>query len=157
MTTKQERLDAIANAMESKKRNDKEETTYYCISDTCEESLKDVLMHLIYDDNIGGCSDLSYEICAMACDIISEKTLTGDDRDSLISDMLDLYADADGTASVYTGVQLGYLNNMNESEISDIMKDESHNSIAQACASWYVQQVTSACESLKDYVLTEIN
>ncbi len=150
---KQQRHEAIANAMELKKFSEDKEK--YIIKDNCNEKVKNLLMKLIYDENIGGTSDLSYEICAMACDIIANKTLTGNDRDSLVGDDLDLYADADGTASVYTSTQLSYINNNNESEISAIIKDESHNSIAQACASWYVQMVHQACETLKDYVLND--
>ena len=151
--TQQEKLNAIANAMELKTRND---GTEYCyIKDNCNEDVKKVLMQLIYDENIGGTHDLSYEICAKACDIIGEKTLTGNDRDSLTSDDLDLFADADSITSVYTATQLSWLNNNNESEISAILKDESQTSIAQACASWYAQQVQNVCETLKDFILNE--
>ena len=99
--------------------------------------------------------ELSYKIMANACDIISKKTLNEDETDinSLYYTDLDFYADADGNANVYTAVQLSYLNIQNESEISEIMKDESIESIAQACTVWYIYKVAEACEALKDYIL----
>ncbi len=97
--------------------------------------------------------ELSYEIMADACDIIADKIIEGAGRDSLVGDDLDFFADADSHANVYTGVQLSYLNNKNEDEISALMQDESITSIAQACSIWYSQKVVEACEALKDYIL----
>lgn len=103
--------------------------------------------------------ELSYEIMADACDIIATKTLDekntidGSERDSLIGDDLDFWADADSRASVYTSTQLSYLNIHDEAEISDLMKDEAITSIAQACSVWYSRKVAEACEALKEYIL----
>jgi hypothetical protein len=97
--------------------------------------------------------DLSYEVMADACNIIADKTLEGNNRDSLVGDDLDFFADADSTASVYTSIQLSYLGTHNESEISELMKDEAITSIAQACSIWYSQKVAEACEMLKEYIL----
>lgn len=151
--TQKDRLNHVANAMELKQFDSNREA--YIIKDECNEDLKNVLMTLIYDENIGGNQDISYEICASACDIISDKTSEGNDRDSLTGDDLDLYADADSRANVYTAVQLSYLNINNEDEISQLMQDEAITSVAQACTAWHTSKVVEACERLKDYVLND--
>lgn len=97
--------------------------------------------------------ELSYEIMADACAILAEKTLAGNDRDSLTGDDLDFLTDADSNANVYTSTQLSYLSNNNEGEISDLMKDEAITSIAQACSVWYSRKVAEGCEALKSYIL----
>lgn len=103
----------------------------------------------------------SYEVMAEACSILAEKTLestgipNGSDRDCLTSDDCDFFADADSRANVYTSVQLSYLTVSNESEISNLMKDEATTSIAQACSIWYSQKVAEACEALRTYILSQ--
>lgn len=150
METKRQKLALIGKAYTTIQKND--ETIH--ILDT--EVITDMATQnaiLDIQSNLDTAFEISYEIMADACDILAEKTLTGNDRDSLTGDDLDFFADADSTANVYTGVQLSYLSNNNESEISDIMKDESIESIAQACSIWYSQKVAEACEALKAYIL----
>lgn len=97
--------------------------------------------------------ELSYEIMVDTCSIIAEKNLSNEGRNGLNSDDNDFLADADTITNVYTGVQLSYLSINNEDEISNIMKDEGHTSIAHACSSWYTQKVVQACEELSAYIL----
>lgn len=101
--------------------------------------------------------DISYDIMADACSIISGKSLDNnpEDRYSLFYEYLDFLADADSHANVYTAVQLSYLSVDNEDEISQIIKDEAITSIAQACAIWYSQKVAEACEALKEYITSK--
>ena len=149
--TKQEKLDAIGSAYESKKVSD-ERKEIQIISEKCPQEVKEVIQLLQRGLEVS--FEQSYDIMADACYILSEKTLTGRDRgDSLTGDDLDFMADADSNANVYTAVQLSYLNINNEAEISDLMKDESITSIAQACNAWYIQKVAEACEALKEYIL----
>jgi hypothetical protein len=89
--------------------------------------------------------ELSYEVMGEACSIIRDL-----DIEKLAN--ADFFAEADSRASVYTGVQLSYLNVKNEGEISDLIKDESITSIAQACSIWFSQKVQEACEALRDYI-----
>ena len=101
--------------------------------------------------------EISYEIMADACDIIAEYKMEGVAGDNWLkndSDMAcDFFADADSCANVYTAVQLSYLDNNNEGEISALMADEAITSIAQACSIWYSQKVAEACEALKSYIM----
>jgi hypothetical protein len=148
MNTK-ERYDAICDAMTTKERGN---DTIYVYREDLNEDVRDELMRIQRES--GNSFEISYDIMASACAIINDKTLDGSGRDSLIDeDMLDLYADADGTASVYTSTRLEYLSPNNESEISDLMADESITSIAEACAIWYERQVESYARQLRDYIL----
>jgi len=147
--TQIEKLEAIKDAYITKTRPNGDEI--YILADTVPEEVRTALWDI--QQNLGVDFDPSYEIMASACGIIAEKTLTGADRDSLTSDDLDLYADADSAENVYTTVQLSYLNLNNEAEISELMKDESITSIAQASAVWHTQRVVDACEAIKEYIL----
>lgn len=141
----QNRLEHIKNAMEQKPRAQLTSDTFYCITDNCNPELKTVLMDLIYDENIGGNNNLSYEICAKACDIIGEIDISED---------FDVYEHIQEVASIWTQTRLEYLNAMNQAEVSDIVKEHSCD-IQQACAVWYENMVAQACETLKDYVLSK--
>jgi hypothetical protein len=147
--TKKQRYDLVCNAYTTMKKGD----DTIAILDTDKLSAGDQAMFQKWQADLDVTFDRSYEIMADACNIISEKTLDGNYRDSLIGDDLDFFADADGRANVYTGVQLSYLNVYNQQEISEIFKDESQDNIAQACSSWYTQKVVDACETLKDFIL----
>ena len=153
METKQKVLfELVGKAYTTMKKGDKDISILDTdvITDTAtQNAILDIQRNLNVD------FEISYEIMADACHIIAEKTLTGTDRDSLTGDDLDFFADADSQANVYTAVQLSYLNNENESEISDLMKDEAITSIAQACSVWYSQKVAEACEALKAYILAQ--
>lgn len=140
-----ERFDSIANAMEVKKRADG--TEYHCISDTCEDGLKDVLMKLIYDDNIGGSSDLSYEICYQATAVLTDDVT----EEQISSEDFYIHEHIQDIASVYTAIRLSYLNNNNQDEITDTLKEYSTD-IAGACAVWYENMIAQACNDIIDYV-----
>lgn len=148
--TKQQKFELVSTAYESIKKGEED---IYILSEKLQGEERDVIMNIQIDLDAG--FELSYEIMAEACGIISDKTLTGEGRDSLTGDDLDFYADADSRANVYTAVQLSYLTANNEGEISDLMQDESITSIAQACSAWYTAKVVEACEALKDYILAD--
>lgn len=148
--TKEKKLELVSHAYTTMQKNG--DTIHILDTDVItdmatQNAILDIQRNLEVD------FELAYEIMADACDIISEKTLTGIDRDSLIGDDLDFFADADSGANVYTSVQLSYLNINNEAEISELMKDEAITSIGQACSIWYSQKVAEACEALKAYIL----
>lgn len=150
MTNKEKKLDLVSRAYTTMEKNG---DTIHILDITLnrdmatKDAIQDIQRGLEVD------FELSYEIMADACDIIAEKTLTGNDRDSLIGDDLDFWADADSRANVYTSTQLSYINIHNEAEISELMKDEAITSIAQACSVWYSRKVAEACEALKEYIL----
>lgn len=137
------KLSLISKAYVTYKKGDKE--IWILNTDLLDAGTQGAILNIQYSLDVD--FELSYEIMADACQIISEKTL-----DELISDDCDFFADADSRANVYTAVQLSYLNIKNEAEISDLMKDEAITSIAQACSIWYSQKVVEACEALRDYI-----
>ena len=86
--------------------------------------------------------DLSYEIMANACACISDIELEKLPH-------ADFYETE--TASVYTGVQLSWLNINNQADIAEIVK-EYDSDIGTACAVWYNQKVAEACTMLVNYI-----
>lgn len=145
MTNKEQakiKLDAIVDAVTYKNRGNEQIMIY---KDDTSEELSVLLSNIGYsiDANI----DMSYMIMDTAIGV-----LQGLEIDYIFSDNLDTYADVDSQANVYTGVQLSYLNINNESEISEIMKDESIESIAIACQAWYNSKVVDALNQLINYI-----
>lgn len=138
------RQKAIANAMQPMKWDNGKEG--YIISDNCAEPVKDILMEEIYSRNIGGTDDLSYEICAKACEVISELDLAID-TDDLRQNLYD-----NELSNIYNYVRLSYLNTNNEDEIMSVLKEYQCEYISQACAIWYDQQVRYTAETLLDYI-----
>lgn len=135
----------ISTAMEVKKRADG--TEYHCISDTCDETLKDVLMTLIYDNNIGGSQDLSYEICYQATALLTDD-LT---EEQILSEDFYIHEHTQEISSIYTATRLAYLNNNNQEEITDTLK-EYQTDISGACAIWYENMVAHACNKIIEYI-----
>lgn len=144
--TKKQKLEEIKNnSMEFKKWDNGKEG--YIIIDKCNEEIKNILMKLIYDENIGGCSDLSYEIVACACGLFDD-----------IETIKDLQEEGDSCeaelSSVYTAERLSYLNLNNQGEITDIMEEWGNGTdIQTACAIWYDNMVRSAYEDIKAFIL----
>ena len=58
------------------------------------------------------------------------------------------------TASVYTSTRLSYLNQSNQYDITEVLKECSCD-IATACAIWYDRKVAEACEELVAYILQD--
>ena len=108
-----------------------------------------IIFRNVWDDNIGGQDDLSYEICAKACNEVAEC-----DMDMLEGESDDIFYEME-CASVYTSDRLAYLNMNNQSEISDKMKELGLDDIATACAVWYDDMVRSVALELRDYVLSD--
>lgn len=127
--TKQERYEAVSNAMTTKERD-------------IDETIKDAMLNIQHDIEAGD-FDLSYEIMASACGVIADIDL---------SDLNEAELNETETASVYTATRLSYANNSNQSDISDIAK-EYNVDFATACAVWYDNQVRNACEQLRDYII----
>lgn len=146
--TKLEKRNAITNAMEFKKWNNGKEG--YIIKESLKEEnekLHDLLLNIIYDDNIGGTHDLSYEITAKACEVIGELEMdeieNGGDNDRFYKMEI---------ASIWNNDRLGYLNVNNESEVYERLVELGLHEISTACAVWYDDQVRSVVLSLLDYI-----
>lgn len=142
---KEEKLKAIGSAFKTHTRTSGDE--YQAYSDDISTELKVKLSEIQEVLDVG--LDASYGIMSEACDIVGDKDLEYLEDE----DRRDLYADCDGAASVYTAVQLSYLNMSNEDEISELMADEAITSIAQACAAWHAGKVREAAEALLAYIL----
>lgn len=144
---KQEKYNAIINAMEYTGDEPKNgmRANIYIIKDETPEETRKVLIDIIYDKNIGGSHDLSYEIVFRACDVISELSL----EDLENTDCLwDIERD---WASFYTAERLGYLNMNNQDEIIEKLK-EYDSDIATACAVWYDAMVRDVAIELQEYI-----
>lgn len=148
--TKQEKLTAVSTAYEwqawdkekQERRNGQE--GQYIQSKGMTTEINQIQCDI--NDNGAG-FDLSYEIMAKACDVVSQQ-----DIEELAGD--DGFYEAE-EASVYTAERLSYLNIHNQQDISDKMKEYDCEDIQTACAYWYDEQVRSACEQLRDYILAE--
>lgn len=141
--TKQQKKDLLSVAYTTMEKNG--ETIHILDTDKVDTATQGMLLDMQRDLDVG--FDMSYEIVAEACSIVGDK-----DLEYLEGENFDSFADADSVANVYTGVQLSYLKVYNESEISDLMKDEAITSIAQACSIWHSQKVAEAVEMLVTYI-----
>jgi hypothetical protein len=150
--TKKQKIEEIADAMrytgdkeEAGKNNERPEI--YILNEK-KTKTREILFKLIWDDNIGGTNDLSYEICAKACDIIRDVDLEDLENEDLFYE--------NESASVYTSSRIAYLNAKNQDDIIAILK--MHNcDIQQACAVWYDDMVRSVAMTLKNYLLDDEN
>lgn len=146
----QKRLKQVEEAMErrERERNGEKEPFYVITEQTSKESpeLCELLRDIIWDERIGGEEDLSYEIVATAC---SELV-----NDFQFDEETDFYENE--CASVYTAERLSYLNNWNQEEISQKLREFGGDTdIATACAIWYDDMVRGVMERLKAYIMEE--
>jgi len=146
------KYEAVCNAMRysgdigQTKQNERAEI--YLFTENIDEEVKKILTRNIWEDNIGGTSDLGYEICNSACNLISDTAIED------LEESEDTFYESE-SASVYTADRLSYLNNNNQNEISEKMKEYSTEDIATACAIWYDDMVRSVALELKDYILND--
>lgn len=142
--TKKEKIACLSEAMTTSKR-DSDEESFYHFTDKAPRKLKDLFLQQ-YD-----VQNLDYETFSHACDIVSEIYA---DKPNATDDEVteDIYERSHDSASVYTSTRLSYLNNQNESDISELVKETSYNSIASACAIWYDKQVEQQAIIIKDWV-----
>lgn len=147
--TKLEKIAVLSDAMTQSKREDG--TEFYHFTDKAPEELKSLYLEHY---NV---AELDYETFSQACDIVSEiyKEFKGTEKvgGDIEGDIIDeIYERSSDSASVYTSVRLGYLNNQNESDISDYMKEYGVHSIAETCAIWYDKQVEQQALIIKDWI-----
>lgn len=133
------RLNLIIDSIDSSKRDN--DQVFYFIKPDTQKDIKDFLLEIVYNQNVGGSSDLSYEIIASAVDLLDEDTIETEED----------YIDND-SASVYTYDRLQYLNINNQDEITEVLK-EFETDIQNACAYWYDGEVKNVYYQLKDYIL----
>lgn len=144
MTTTQ-KIKALENAMFQGTRDNGNK--YYYFTENAKEKIKDIYCKLT-DNSL---NDLDYEIFYKAINTVVEayNNIGNDNIERLQEYVQDNYNDF---ASVYTNDRLTYLNIHNESEIVDILKDFSCDSISTACAIWYDRQIQNACSVIIDYL-----
>lgn len=135
--TKQEKYNAISNAMVSHSTKD-----IYIYSEKLEEEVKNKLQDIQFASEFG--FELSYDIMYSACAVISDIPL--EDLETV-----ELSEHTNDSASVYTATRLSYLNINNQSEITDTMKEYACD-IQTACAVWFDNQVLSYATQLVEYI-----
>lgn len=116
---------------------------YYVRKENDMPGYQNVIAQLTQDtgENI----DLAYELLNTASGLLANVEL-GDLADT------DLYELASDSASVYTWDRLQLLDNNNQQEISDIMKEYEYEDIATACAIWYEQKVAEVLHAMVQMV-----
>lgn len=133
---------SLNDAYENAKRDDGTEYTRLNEKHALYTELKDVLF--AFQDDVS--LELSYKIMGRACIALADHADHTNDDD--LQDV-DAYELANDTASVYTASQLDYIDNNNQSEIADIVREYDCD-IGQAAAIWYEQKVAQAIELLLD-------
>jgi len=155
--TKQEKLGSLEGAMTQSERSNG--VMIYRFTDDAPEELRDLFLEHF---NV---SDTDYEILNDAVGVVIDvyDNLDDNEDDDDVYDNLDDNEDDDDVseaiseaatdcASVYTAERLGYMNNRNQDEISDVMREYSTHDIATACAIWYDQQVENAANIISKWV-----
>ena len=84
---------------------------------------------------------MDYEIFNTAIDTIVEAYNDCKNKKELQEYIQDNYNDY---ASVYTYDRLQYLNNSNDSDIAEYIRNYALNDVSTACAIWYSEQVNNA-------------
>lgn len=140
--TKQELLDAIPNAYETRTRLG---IDYEVIKDDAPAPVRDILMKV---------SDAMYEDCKdldLAHDITARAALLGGYR-LVEEDAPDPSELAQNTASPYTARRLEYITVHNQDDISELMKEYELDDIATAAAVWYENRVAEAVRLILDAI-----
>lgn len=140
---KQELLDAIPNAYETRTRPDG--TEYEAIKDDAPVPVRDILMEV---------SDAMYEDCKsldLAHDITARAARLGGYR-LVEEDCPDPSELAQDTASPYTARRLEYITVYNQDDISELMKEYELADIASAAAVWYELRVEEAVRLILDAI-----
>lgn len=143
MNTPQLKIDALEKSMKRSKRDDK--TEFYHFTDTAPKELKDLFLEH-YEVR-----DLDYEIFSTAIDTFIEAWNNNEDSPTLLDDYID--ENYNDFSSPYNADRLAYLNVWNDSEIAEISKNYSCESVSLACAIWYDEQVKGAIRIISDWVL----
>jgi len=95
--------------------------------------------------------ELGYEIMNDACNYITENITIENLQNPDFDFREDTEANLTEFASIYTQTRLEYLNQWNQDEITDILKDYSCD-IQTACAIWYDRQVEEAITKLIEWL-----
>jgi len=145
--TKKEKIKSLQSAVKVSKREDGTEYTHF--SADAPEELKDLFLeHYTV-------RDLDYKIFSRACDLVGEIIgYTYERMDTPTQESIEeaIYERAPDSASVYTADRLEYLNVWNEEEISRMFLENGGESIANACAYWYDNQVEQAAIIINNWV-----
>lgn len=146
MTT-QEKIKALECAMTVSKRKDDTEYTHF--TDEVPQELKDLFLEH-YEVR-----DTDYKVFNRACDIVVE--IYGEQSEEQHAHHVDqdinngIYEKSNDSASVYTADRLALLDNWNQEDITQNVRDLGVD-IADACAIWYDKEVENACFIIKEWV-----
>jgi len=135
-------MNKFKNLFEKATRSDG--TTYHRVVEGNQnsEACYEIVRHL-NDDSI---EDIGYEIAYRAAAFLEDADPKDFDTEgNYTGDMPEL-------ASVWTFERLSYLNNDNQRDISDILKEYGCEDIATAAAIWYNQQVAEAINLLTEKI-----
>lgn len=146
---KDEKIAALATAMTATTRDNGEVFNHF--TKESPQELQDLyLKHY-------GSDDLDFEIFNRALDVVDNARVDAkkDDNGKVDEENVvdNIYTYASDSASIMTYDRLQYLNNNNEQEISEMMRDFEMRSIADACAAWYDKQVEQAAIIINDWVM----
>lgn len=140
------KIKALNNSMEEKERNNGEKFT--CFSDSAPEELKNLfLTH--YE-----VKDIDYKTFSKAIDTIIEvwENNENHEEESLKEYIDENYNDF---ASPYNAERLSYLDVWNDSEVSNIVKEYSCETISEACAIWFDRQVKEAANLILEWIMAK--
>lgn len=147
---KTEKIATLATAMTATTRDNGEVFNHF--TDKAPEKLRDLFL-----EHYNGLNDLDFEIFRRAVDVVDNARVDAkkDDNSKVDEESVvdNIYTYASDRASIMTYDRLQYLNNNNEHEISEMMREYDIRSIADACAFWYDQQVEQAAIIINDWVM----
>lgn len=135
MTITKEQYQELLNGLETKKRDNGEK--FICRKNELSNEVEEIIKEVTYNINDNTHDfDLTYEILDSAL-----RELSNFDFEDIIQEDFDVLENFDTAASYYTSDRLSYLNAWNE---EDIVAHMNGNSISEACAYWYDEQVQNA-------------
>lgn len=142
----------LQSSMSSREEADRK-TIYYITDTVTDKSLKDTLINIVYDD-LECNNDIAYSILNSAINVFDDIDYedipsSQDDFDTY------LYKNEDEYASYYTATRLSYLDVNNENDIAAIIKDYEFQSISEAAAYWYDDQVRNTLYTLYDFIINQ--
>ena len=133
----------LVDSCVSKKRDNGDE--FYCLKDGLDKSIEQLIHDVMYEIDESFNFDLRYSVLNDALNALSEIELKDLPE-------FDPYETESEYASVYTDTRLSYLNNWNQDEITEKMKEYDCD-IQTACAVWYDDQVKELLQALKAKIL----
>ena len=139
------RTNTILDSNEETKRLYFTDAVLFAKDETLEKEVYNLLSDVCRNIESGS-FDLNYEILQSTLAYLDDESIELDD---LLNDDFEINYPFDGFSSIYTSDRLDYLNNNNQSDITQALK-ETDSDIQDACAYWYDRQVENTLYSLRD-------